>query len=106
MQEPTPLPNPDRLKTTKKFYRPHRKLLTVNTTVCRNLTPTTQLEQEYKTKRYIKWDNQGIEAIANSISLSPLMVNKSIFMSSDASAKAIAGLIWQKDPETGPVENQ
>ena len=70
--------------------------------------PLHKIEQEFKTKKYIKWDATGLQAledlkaaVANSISLSPLMVNEPIFMSSDASCHTVAGLIWQKDPETG-----
>ena len=72
--------------------------------------PLHRIEQEYKTKKYIKWDAHGLQAledlkdaVAESISLSPLMVNEPIFMSSDASCNAIAGLIWQKDPDTGEI---
>ena len=70
--------------------------------------PLHRIEQEFKTKKYIKWTEEGLQAledvkaaVANSISLSPLMVNEPIFMSSDASCHTVAGLIWQKDPETG-----
>ena len=70
--------------------------------------PLHKIEQEFKTKKYIKWTPAGLQAledvkaaVANSISLSPLMVNEPIFMSSDASCHTVAGLIWQKDPETG-----
>ena len=72
--------------------------------------PLHRIEQEYKTKKYIKWDTHGLQAlddlkdtVANSIALSPLMVNEPIFMSSDASCNAVAGLIWQKEPETGQI---
>ena len=72
--------------------------------------PLHRLAQEYKDKRRLVWNDEALksfadlkEAMANAISIAPIMIGEPIKMSSDASNFALAGLCWQLDPNTKEI---
>ena len=69
-----------------------------------------RLAQDFKDKRWLVWNDEALtsfqnlkQAIANAISIDPLMNGEPIKMSSDASNFALAGLCWQVDPKTKEI---
>ena len=74
------------------------------------IRPLHTLALAQKDKRTLHYDKEELDAfykikhaVANAISLSPLILNHPIKMASDASKFCCASLIWQIDPETNEI---